>query len=146
MAVLNQGIQRFQGFFHRRGRVKTTDLVKVNIIGLQALQTGLALVHDVHPGGTAGIRACAHRAEHLGGYHDVFALDAQIFQRLANNALTGATAVDIGGVNEVDARVQRHRHQLVGLPPALVFYNIALRKISTTLILFIFLAPGQSLI
>ena len=78
MAVLHQSIQRLQGLLYRRGRVEAVDLVQVDVVGLQSLQAGIALAHDVAPGGATGVGTFAHRAEHLGGQYDIFAANVQI--------------------------------------------------------------------
>ena len=50
------------------------------------------------------VRVVAHRAVHLGREHDVV---APAFERLADDLLGLAARVDVGGVDEVDAGVER---------------------------------------
>ena len=115
MAVLHQGIQRLQGLLYRRGRVEAVDLVQIDVVGLQSPQAGLALAHDMAPGGATGVGTFTHRPEHLGGQYDILAADVQILQGLAHDALTGTTTVHVGGIDKVDARLQGRLHQLIGL-------------------------------
>ena len=44
MTVLNEVIQRIKRLFDRRGRVKTVELIKIDMIELQAAQALLALL------------------------------------------------------------------------------------------------------
>ena len=66
------------------------------------LQRGVELLFDLG-GGKAAI-AVGHREEELGG-EDV-GIARAIGERLAKEDLGGAAAVDIGGVDEVDAEIE----------------------------------------
>ena len=87
-------------------RVPAVDLVEVDPVGLQALQRGLDLAHDPAPRVAGLVRVVAHRAVELGGEDDVVA-PVVGGQRLADDLLGLAARVDVGGVDEVDARVER---------------------------------------
>ncbi len=115
MALLHQGVQCLQSFLDRCGRVKTVDLVQVNIIRLQARQARLAFAHYMAAGSTTGIGASPHGAKHLGRQHHIFAANAEILQGLADDALTGAETIDVGGIDKVDPRLQGDLHEFVGL-------------------------------
>ena len=65
--------------------------------------------------GAAVVGAVAHRAEDLGGQHDVLAANAEVLQRLTDDALAAAETVDVGGIDEVDACFQGDFDQLIGL-------------------------------
>ena len=95
------------------------DLVKVEMVELQALQAGLDAFHDVIARQAARIDAfCATVAEHLGGDHDVFARYLQVFQRLTGDDFRAAVRIDVGRVDEVDAGLDGAGDELVsfGLP------------------------------
>jgi hypothetical protein len=79
-------------------------LVAVDVVGLQAAQRVLDLGHDPTPRDPALVGVVAHRAPELGGQHDVV---AAALERLADDLLRLAGRVDVGGVDEVDAGVQR---------------------------------------
>ena len=65
------------------------------------------------------VRVVAHRAVHLRGEHDVVAPPAR--QRLPDDLLGLPARVDVGGVDEVDARVER----AVDDPDALVVVGLS---------------------
>ncbi|NYH16597.1 hypothetical protein GGD41_003825 [Paraburkholderia bryophila] len=111
MAVLNQRVERAHGFFDRRGRIETVDLVQVDVIELQAFQARLHTVDDVIPRRAARIRKLVGLAEHLGRHDDFVARHLEVFQRLAGDLFGQAARVDVGRVDEVDARVERPADQ-----------------------------------
>ena len=55
------------------------DLVEVDVVGLQAAETGIHGVHDVTAGDACVIAAGTGAAEDLGGDDDVFAGDVEVF-------------------------------------------------------------------
>jgi hypothetical protein len=81
------------------------DLVQVDPVGAQPPQRLLDLAHDPTARGAAAVGILAHRSPHLGREHDVIAPAAR--QCLADDDLGLALRVDVGGVDEVDPRVQR---------------------------------------
>ena len=84
--------------------VEAVDLVEVDPVGAEAAQAGFALLDDPAARVAELVRAVAHRAVHLGREHD---LVAAAFERLADDLLGLAARVDVGGVDEVDAGVER---------------------------------------
>ncbi len=80
------------------------DLVEIDVIGLEAAERALDGLDDPAPRIALLVRILAHGAMHLGGEHD---LVATAFQRLADDLLRLALAVSIGGVDEIDADIQR---------------------------------------
>jgi len=72
------------------------------------------LIHDVAAREADGIRPSPHAAAHLGGDDDVLALDAKIAQGLADLNLGLAFGIDVGGVDEIDARFERAADELRG--------------------------------
>jgi hypothetical protein len=85
-------------------RLGAVDLVEVDPIGLQPPQRVLDLGDDPAPRVAAAVGSVAHREMHLGREHDVVAAPPQ---RPADDLLGLTGRIDIGGVDEVDARVER---------------------------------------
>ena len=94
-------------------------LVQVDVIGLQPTQARLAGAPDVVGGQPAVVGAESHRLVHLCGQNDVVAVPAAV-QPSADGLLRDAVsllhvrglraAVDVGGVEEVDARIDGGVH------------------------------------
>jgi hypothetical protein len=94
-------------------------LVQVDVIGLEPPEARLARAPDVIGGQPAVVRTEPHRLVHLGGQDDPVAASASL-QPPADGLLRDAVpllhvrrlrpAVDVGGVEEVDARVERRVH------------------------------------
>ena len=102
-------------------RVGAVDLVEVDPIRVQAPQGVLDAPDDAAPGSASPAEVIAHREADLGRQHDVLALAAG--QGLADDLLGLTGGVDVGGVDEVDAGVERSvddpdRFLVVGLTPS----------------------------
>ena len=80
----------------------------------EAFQAGGDLVHDVAAREPDGVRPRPHAATNLGGDDDILALDAKVAQGLADLNLGLALGIDIGGVNEIDAGLERPGDKLCG--------------------------------
>jgi hypothetical protein len=115
MAVLDECVERAHRFFDRRGRIEAVNLVQVDVIELQALEARLDAVHDVVARGTARVGGFRRRAEHLGGNHHLVTRHLQVFKREAGDLLGQALRVDIGGVDEIDARIDRAANETLGI-------------------------------
>ena len=111
MALPHELVERAHGLLDRRGRIESVDLVEVDVVELQPLQAGLDPVQDVAARGAARVRSRAGLAEDLGRDDHVLARHLEILQRLAGDLLRHAPGVDIGGVDEVDAGVNRLAHE-----------------------------------
>ena len=85
-------------------RVGPVGLVEVDVVGVEPAQAVLDLPHDPAAGRPAVVRVLAHRRHELGGQHD---LVAPALERLADDLLRLAAGVHVGGVDEVDAAVER---------------------------------------
>src|SRR6185312_3343095 len=81
------------------------DLVEVDPVGVQALQRRLDLADDPAAGVAELVGVVAHRPVDLGGEDDVVAPPSG--QRLCDDRLGLAARVDVSGIDEVDARVER---------------------------------------
>ncbi len=83
------------------------------MVGAEAAQAVLDGAHDPAARAASMVALVAHLVEELGGEHDVV---APALERPADDLLALAAAVDVGGVDEVDAGIERavdHAHALV---------------------------------
>ena len=99
---------------------RAVDLVQVDPVGLRRRRLSSHLLHDPAARVAARFGSVAHRAVHLGREDDVVAAARE---RLADDLLRLAARVDVGGVDEVDAGVERavddaDRLVVVGVAPA----------------------------
>ena len=115
VALAHQLVERAHGLLDRRGRVEAVDLVQVDVLELQPLQAGLDAVEDVAARRAARVRPRAGVAEDLGGDDHAVARHLQVLQRLAGDLLRHAARVHVGGVDEVDAGVDRLADQALGI-------------------------------
>ena len=99
-------MQRLERLLDRRVVVPAVDLVQVDVVGAEPAQAGVDLGHDRLARQPGAVRARAHPAVDLGGDHD-FVAPREVGQRTADDLLAGAVRVDVGGVEEVDAQVER---------------------------------------
>ena len=88
-------------------RVGAMQLVEVDPVGAEPPQRVLDLVDDPAARGAAAVGVVAHRHPELRRQHDVVAAAAG--ECLADDLLRLAGGVDVGGVDEVDAGVERAR-------------------------------------
>ena len=107
LAAADQVGQCGEGLLDVGAGVGAVELVEVDVVGLQATQRVLHGGDDPAPRGALLVRVLAgraaeHRAAELGGEHDLVPAP---FQGLADDVL--GVAVGVGGVDEVDAGVQR---------------------------------------
>jgi hypothetical protein len=103
LAGAHDVVQRLHRLLDRRARVPPVDLVEVDVVGAQAAQAGVDLEHDGLARQPAPVGPLAHHAVHLGGQHHFFT-PGEVVQRPPDDLLAGAVGVDVGGVEEVDAR------------------------------------------
>jgi hypothetical protein len=93
-----------EGFLDVGAGVGVVDLVEVDVVDAEAPQRSLDRGDNPAAGVAALVGVGAHGAVELGGEHDVVAPAAQ---RLAHDPFGFAiAAVDVGGIDEVDARVE----------------------------------------
>ena len=93
------------------------ELVEVDPVGLHPAQRRLAGADDVAGGEEGVVRPVRHPAVDLGGQHGLLAALAALgepgAEHLLGAALAGVEAVDVGGVEEVDALGERPVHDRV---------------------------------
>ena len=91
------------------------DLVKIDVIELQTFEARLDAVHDVIARRAARIGGFRRRAEHLGGHHDLVARHLEVLQREAGDLLGQTLGIDVGGIDKVDAGVDRATNETFGV-------------------------------
>src|SRR4051812_27805024 len=88
------------------------QLIKVDPIGVEPLQARFDHAHDVAPRRTLELAGVVHRPAELSCEHDVLALAAEdSSEPLFRAALV---AVTVGGIDQVDAEVDRLVHDAAG--------------------------------
>src|SRR3984957_5497885 len=100
-------VQSLERFFDRSVRIKTVDLVKIDIVGLQTPQAVVYGVHDVLARETLLIRIASHGVEDLGGNDQFVPRWAIFLERASGNLLADAQRIDIRSVKKVDAGFDR---------------------------------------
>ena len=99
-------------------RIGDADLVEIDPVGLEPAQRTLDTFDDPPPRGSSVVGIRVERRAELDGEHHTVAPPAG--QRLADDLLRLAAGVAVGGVDEVDPRVQRpvddpHRVVVIGV-------------------------------
>jgi hypothetical protein len=120
LPLMHEVGERAQRFFDVGVRVGAMDLVEVDPVGVQPPQRILDGAHDPTPRVAPLVRVVTHRVVELGGEDDVLA--AAGGERFADDLLGLALPVDVGGVDEVDAGVERrvddpYRLAVIGVAP-----------------------------
>ena len=108
LAGAHQIVQRVDGLFDRRAPVEAVDLVQVDEVGVEPLQRGVARFDDVlarQPEAVA--RAVVRAAVALRRNHYVVTIHADLAQRSPQHFFRGAVGVNVRGVEEIDAGVDR---------------------------------------
>jgi hypothetical protein len=85
------------------------ELVKVDVIGLQAPQRVLAGFEDVVAAGARIVRQIAHTPIDFGCQHHLIAQIA-ILQKFSDNALAFSLVIDIGGIEKINASLHGFLH------------------------------------
>jgi len=104
-ALADEFAHRAHGVFDRHGRIDTMDVVEVNDIGLEPLETALAAPFDIFRPPIRGWRAvrCTQIAK-LAGDHVIVAM---VLYRVGNQLLVAALAVGVRAVEKIDADLAR---------------------------------------
>src|ERR671910_705928 len=119
LALVDQVGERRERLFDVGSRLGAVDLVEVDPVGVEPAQRVLDRAHDPAAGVAAPVGILAHGVVELRGEDYVVAPAAG--ERLADDLLGLARPVDVGGVDEVDARVER----TVDDPDGLVVVGVA---------------------
>jgi hypothetical protein len=99
-------------------RVVAVDLIEVDIVDLEAAETGLHAIHDVLAGSAYIVGSGTNTGEDLGGDDNFVAGDVQILERLPEGLLTFTLLVIVCGIEVVDTPIVSTLDQFVG--PVLV--------------------------
>src|SRR5262249_28827004 len=114
-------LERLPDLLPGRVPVDVMHLVEVDVVGLQPSQAALAGAPDVERGESLVVRSTAEPPVHLGGEDDLVAPPAALRQPASDDLLGDALArlppVDVRGIEEVDAGLERpvHHGEAVGL-------------------------------
>ena len=121
LALLAQDLHRLPDLVPRRGPVDVVHLVEVDVVGLQPPQRRVAGPADVQRGELRVVGPVAHVAVELGREDRTLAPSAALGEPapddLLGDALALLPAVDVRGVEEVDAVLVRAVHDRVASPP-----------------------------
>ena len=119
-SLADELVERAERLLERHVGVGPVHLVQVDAVGAQPAQAvGDRFAHP-SPRAAAVLRIVVHRVAELGRQHDSVAAAGE---ELAEHVLRHAEVVDVGGVDERDAGVERHVEHL----PALVAVGVAPR-------------------
>src|SRR5690606_4006972 len=95
---------RLDGLFDGRLDVVTMSEVDIDVVHAQSFQAVVDRLHDVLARQAAISDHVGHRPVHLARYDDVVARNVEVCERLTDHDLGLAARVDIGVVEEVDAK------------------------------------------
>ena len=98
-------VERVERLLQRRRAVPLVHLVEVDVVRAHAAQARLAGADDVVAREPGVVGAVAHRHARLGGEQHAVAAAAQ---GAPDDLLGEAAGVDVGGVDQVDARLEAH--------------------------------------
>src|SRR5690242_10155307 len=83
------------------------NLVEVDVIGLKTFEAALDRIHDMAARGAEIVGAGTHAAIEFGGDDNIRALGADLLEGLAKELLGVPLRVHIGGVEKIDAGLNR---------------------------------------
>src|SRR5882724_5906227 len=98
-------VERRERLFYRYCALEAVDLIEVDRIDTEPSQTRFARLDDVLTRDAAHVGRVCHREMHLCGEHYLFHL-RHLVERSAGHLFAHAHRVHVGGVEEVDAKVQ----------------------------------------
>src|SRR5262249_33427641 len=102
LPLAHQVIQGRQRLIEGRAHIPGVDLVEVDVVGLEPAKARLHLLQDRESRQALLVRSVPHAAAHLRREHHAV---ADALEGLAHDLLAATAAVDVGGVQKVDARV-----------------------------------------
>jgi hypothetical protein len=123
LALLDEDVDRLPDLLEGGGAVDVVELVDVDVVGLEPLEARVHRPPDVEGGQLVVVRpggaVAGHVAVDLGGEDGLVAMRGALREPVADDllgtALVLAPAVHVGGVEEVDARVEGRIHDRVGV-------------------------------
>ncbi len=99
-------VERGKRFFDRRFVIPAVDLVEVDVIGAEAAEAVIDFGEDCFAREAGAVDIGPHAAVDLRGEDDRVAR-GHFLEQLADDLFAGAVGVDVGGVEEIDAGVER---------------------------------------
>jgi len=105
LTLSDESIERAQSLFDRSDVVVSVDLVKIDVICLQATEARFDGVHDMSTGGTHVVASGARPAIDLGRENNVLAGNVEILERLSEGLLAFTRRVDVRRVEEIDTSI-----------------------------------------
>src|SRR5262249_1388241 len=114
LALTHQHLECLPNLVPRCVTVDVMHLVEVDVVRLEPSQALVARTADVERGEPLVVRSLAHAALDLGRQDDLLAPPAALLEPatddLLGHALTRLPAVDVRGVEEVEAQLERMVH------------------------------------
>ena len=114
LALRPQHLHGLPDFVPAGAAVDVVHLVKVDVVGLQPLEAGVAGPPDVERRQLPLVRPIAHVAVELGGEHHLLAAATALGEPAPDDLLGGSpplgAAVDVGRVEKVDPGLQSRVH------------------------------------
>ena len=104
LARTHDVVERFEGLLNRGVRVEPMDLVEVDVVGAEPTERGVDGVEEMLAGQPAVVRTVTHGEEGLGRDDDLRP-GAEVAHGATENLLADSVGVHVGGVEEVDARL-----------------------------------------
>src|SRR3979411_3061652 len=111
LSLLHQGVESAKRLFNRGHCIVAMNLVQIDMVGLQAAETGLYSVHNVAARSADVISAWADAAIDLRRDHNILPRDVKVFQRLPENLFALTLRVIVRRIKEVDTSVNRCLNQ-----------------------------------
>src|SRR6202166_4686656 len=114
LSLMHQGVESSKRLFDRGHGIVAMNLVQIDVVGLQAAETGLYSVHNVAARSPDVIPPRADAAIDLRRDHHILPRDVKVFQRLPENPFALTLRVIVRRIKEVDAAVIRRFDQFIG--------------------------------
>ena len=102
-ALLNEVVQGTEGLLDRGFGVGPVDLVEVYVVGVEASEAVFHGVENVVAGSASAVGVVVHGHNELGGYNQAV---ATTLDPISDHLLGLSEVIDVGGVDEVDAKVE----------------------------------------
>jgi len=101
-ALAHELVECLKGLFDRRDRIEAMDLVKIDVIRAQSVQTGVYRVEDVAAREPDGVGSLPGPAPYLRRNDELRARQSQITNRLPKQALGTTVRIDVCRIDEID--------------------------------------------
>ena len=99
-------MQRLEGFLDGRRRIEPVDLVEVHVVHAEPAERSVDRVHQVLAREAPFVGAVLRRKVRLGRDHQLIAR-GELLDRAAHDLFAHAARVHVGGVEEIDALLDR---------------------------------------